>query len=263
MGEPRESNIKIQGLTSLRFYAREILTIVILGSLVMVMFFDPIKQNLAYHDFADKRAVFNIPNFFNVVTSTLFAVFGVIGLGLCLTRKQNEAPLSWITFFVGVTIVCFGSGYYHWNPNSTTLVWDRLPMTIGFMGLFIGILSEYVNPKIERYFLVPAILVGLSTVIYWHYMDDLRLYLWVQFVPLLVIPIVMILFGCKYTHQRYLIFALIAYLLAKFPEAYDKEIFSFAYEQFSGHSLKHLLVSMGIFFIYFMLNKRKLEQNVM
>ena len=246
----------------MKSYAREILIIVILGSFVMLMSFDPIRQDPAYHDFADKRAVFNIPNFFNVMTNTLFAVFGIIGLNLCLTIKQNEAPLSWIIFFLGVTIVCFGSGYYHWNPNNSTLVWDRLPMTIGFMGLFIGVLSEYVNPKIERYFLIPAILVGLSSVIYWHYSDDLRLYVWVQLIPLLAIPVVMILFRCKYTHQRYLIFALIAYLLAKFSEVYDKEIFSLTVEQFSGHSLKHLFASMGAFLIYLMLNKRKIEQEI-
>ena len=132
-------------------------------------------------------------------------------------------------------------------------------MAIGFMGLFIGVLSEYVNPKIERFFLIPAILVGLSSVIYWDTFDDLRLYLWVQLIPLLTMPVVMIFFGCKYTHQRYLIFAFIAYLLAKFSEFYDKEIFSLTVEQLSGHSLKHLLASMGVFLIYLMLNKRKIS----
>ena len=224
-----------------------------------MMFFDPIRQNLAYHDFADKRTVFNIPNFFNVLTSVLFAVFGVIGLCLCLTRKRNEAHLSWMIFFAGVTMVCFGSGYYHWNPNNSTLVWDRLPMAIGFMGLFVGVLSEYVNPKIERFFLLPAILIGLSSVIYWNAFDDLRLYVWVQLIPLLTIPVVMTLFGGKYTHPRYLMFALIAYLLAKFSEFYDKEIFAFTVEQFSGHSLKHLLASMGVFLIYLMLKKRNIS----
>ena len=72
----------------------------------------------------------------------------------------------------------------------------------------------------------------------------------------------MILFRYKYTHQRYLILAFIAYLLAKFPEAYDKEIFSLTVEQFSGHSLKHLLASMGPFLIYLMLNKRKIEHKI-
>ena len=67
----------------------------------------------------------------------------------------------------------------------------------------------------------------------------------------------MILFKGKYTLQKYLIFALTFYLLAKITEIYDKEIFSINYEQLSGHSLKHLLASIGPLYIYFMLKKRE------
>ncbi len=241
-------------------YIREsILVLVIVASFVIMMSFDVISQDPCYHDFADKRAIFDIPNFFDVTTNVFFAIFGFIGLYFCLRKKQNDAPWSWIIFFFGVAIVCFGSGYYHWNPNNDTLVWDRLPMTIGFMGLFIAILSEYVNTKIERLLLVPAILLGLFSVIYWHYVDDLRFYLWIQLIPLLTIPVAMIVFKGKYTHQKYLIIALMFYLLAKVTETYDKEIFSFNFKLLSGHSLKHILASFGPLIIYLMLKKRKLK----
>ena len=153
-------------------------------------------------------------------------------------------------------MVCFGSAYYHWNPNNHTLVWDRLPMTIGFMGLFIGLLSEYVHSRIERLFLVPAIILGFSSVIYWHYYDDLRFYYWIQLIPLLTIPVALILFRKKYTHQKYLIIALAFYVLAKVAEAYDKEIFLLDYKQFSGHSLKHVLAALGALSIHCLLKKR-------
>ena len=238
-------------------YIREsILVLVIIASFAIVISFDTINQDPSYHDFADKRAIFDIPNFFDVATNVFFAIFGFIGFYFCLRKKQNDAPWSWIIFFFGVAVVCFGSGYYHWNPNNDTLVWDRLPMTIGFMGLFIAILSEYVNPNIERFTLIPAILLGLSSVIYWHFVDDLRFYFWIQLIPLLTIPVAMLVFKGKYTHQKYLIFALIFYLLAKVTEIYDKEIFSFSSEQLSGHSLKHILASFGPLYIYLMLKKR-------
>lgn len=238
-------------------YIREsILILVIIASFAIVMSFDIISQDLFYHNFADKRAILEIPNFFDVITNIFFAIFGFIGFYFCLRKKQNESPLSWIIFFFGVTLVCFGSGYYHWNPNNDTLVWDRLPMTIGFMGLFIAILSEYVNSNIERYVIVPAILLGLFSVIYWHYADDLRFYIWIQLIPFLTIPVVMILFKGKYTLQKYLIFALIFYLSAKVTEEYDKEIFSITYEQLSGHSMKHILASIVPLYIYLMLKKR-------
>ena len=197
-------------------YIREsILVLMIIASFAIVISFDTINQDPSYHDFADNRAIFDIPNFLDVATNVFFAIFGFIGFYFCLRKKQNDAPWSWIIFFFGVAIVCLGSGYYHWNPNNDTLVWDRLPMTIGFMGLFIAILSEYVNTKIERLLLVPAILLGLSSVIYWHFVDDLRFYYWIQLIPLLTIPVAMIVFKGKYTHQKYLIFAQYASLYMK------------------------------------------------
>jgi hypothetical protein len=192
-----------------------------------------------------------------VITNIAFLSTGILGFIFCFNNRKKETQRSWIIFFLGVTVVSIGSGYYHLNPNNNTLVWDRLPMTVGFMGLFIGILGEYVNPKIERFFLIPAILIGFSSVIYWHYFDDLRFYFWVQLIPLLTVPVVMILFKGRYTHQRYLIYALIFYLLAKITEIYDKEIFRLNYDQFSGHSLKHILASLVPLYIYFMIKKRK------
>ena len=129
-------------------------------------------------------------------------------------------------------------------------------MTIGFMGLFIGLLTVYVNDKIERWFLAPAIILGISSVVYWHYSDDLRFYVWIQLVPLLTIITVLIIFKSGFTHQRYLFIALACYLLAKVTEIYDREIFRFTHEQFSGHSLKHLLAALGTFNVYLLLKKR-------
>ena len=37
--------------------------------------------------------------------------------------------------FAGVALTGFGSTYYHLQPDNPRLVWDRLPMTLGFMGL--------------------------------------------------------------------------------------------------------------------------------
>ena len=132
-------------------------------------------------------------------------------------------------------------------------------MTVGFIGLFIALLSEYVNPKIEKYFLFLAIVSGFSSVIYWHYVDDLRFYYWIQLISLITIPVVLILFKAKYTHSLYLIFALFFYLMAKITEHLDKEIFSFSGELWSGHSLKQLLASFGPHLVYLMLKNRQLK----
>lgn len=238
---------------------RKILLLVILiGSLAIIMSFQPIEQNPDYHDFGDRRAFFGIPNFFDVVTNIPFLLVGMAGIHFCLVSRSSSFRMAWITFFAGVAMVSAGSGYYHWNPTNDTLIWDRLPMTVAFMGLFAALLAEYVSAKLGRYLLVPAILTGLFSVFYWHWFDDLRLYVWIQFVPLLMIPFLMVLFRPRYSRQWLLMVAFACYLLAKILEALDQEIFAFTLSFFSGHSFKHLLAALGCLSILGMLKTRKL-----
>jgi len=132
----------------------------------------PFGQNPDYHDFADRRAFFGIPNFFDVMSNIPFLLVGMAGMSFCFGNRLVSFRPAWLTFFAGVAIVSVGSGYYHWNPTNETLVWDRLPMTIGFMGLFVAVLAEYVSARLGRFLLVPALLMGLSSVFYWHWFDD-------------------------------------------------------------------------------------------
>lgn len=244
-----------------RSWRHALLAAIILTSFIAMMAIEPFGQDLDYHNFADRRSFWGIPNFFNVMSNILFLIVGLIGLMFSLENKQKEATWSWMLFFFGVTFVAFGSAYYHWNPNNQTLVWDRLPMTVGFMGLFIGILTEYVSAKIEKYYLLMAIVLGFSSVIFWHYAGDLRFYYWIQLIPLLTVPVVLLLFKGRYTHHSYLIFVLICYVFAKIAEFADVRIFSVTQEQFSGHSIKHLLSTLGSYLIYLMLKNRKLSAN--
>jgi hypothetical protein len=247
-----------KGQDYMKDHWREIvIVLVIVCSFLLMMSFKPISQDLSYHDFADKRIFLGIPNFLDVATNIAFAVFGIFGFRFSLRNIQKEAPWSWPVFFMGVSLVCLGSGYYHLNPSNQTLVWDRLPMTIAFMGLFIGLLSEYIRQGLEKLFLVPAVVLGLTSVVYWHFNDDLRFYFWIQLIPVLIIPFIVIVCRRKYSHQRYLLIALAFYLLAKITELYDNEIFLLSFQQISGHSLKHLFAALSPFSLFLMLKKRK------
>ena len=239
-----------------KYIRLSLLISVLLFPFIGIVFLDPVIQDLSYHNFADRRILLGIPNFFDVVTNLLFTFIGIMGLKFCVRNRQEYAEWSWIIFFLGVALVGIGSAYYHLDPTNKTLVWDRLPMTIGFMGLLIAVLSEYVNRNVEKYFLIPAILIGLFSVIYWSYSDDLRIYICVQLIPLLGIPAAMLLYRGKYTHEKFLGFALISYILAKMTEMFDREIFSSTGNLLSGHSIKHILASVSILFILVMLRKR-------
>ena len=238
---------------------RELALIVLLlaplGIMLMVM--APIPQDLAYHDFADRRAFLGVPNFADVVSNLPFLVVGWMGLRLWLRGGTNGATQSWAVFFLGVSLVAFGSGYYHAHPDSVTLAWDRLPMTVAFMALFAALVAEHVRPGLELDMLRGAVLVGVVSVAWWRYTDDLRLYAWVQFAPLVALVYIALAFPARHSHRGYLVGGLVFYALAKAAEHWDAEIFSAAGGIVSGHSLKHLLAAGAPYCIYLMLKKRR------
>jgi hypothetical protein len=223
---------------------------------LMLAAFDPIRQDPAYHLFADYRSYCGVPNFLNTASNLPYLIFGAIGLVFCVKNPVPGAALSWSVFFLGVASVFFGSSYYHSAPDNATLAWDRLPMTIAFMGLFAALLAENIDASLERALLVPAVAVGIASVAWWAYADDLRFYGWVQFAPLLAIPFVLAVYPGHYTHRRYLLYGLAFYALAKGAELYDREIFALTAQALSGHTLKHLVSSVAAYYVFRMLKQR-------
>ena len=238
-----------------------LLLVIVAGSLAFMLSRHPFGQNPNYHHFADRRIFFGVQNFFDVMSNIPFLLVGMTGISFCLGNRLMTLRSAWLTFFAGVAIVSAGSAYYHWNPTNETLVWDRLPMTIGFMGLFVALLAEYVSAQLGKFLLVPAILAGFSSVLYWHWFDDLRFYYWIQLIPLLTVPAVIVLFRPKYSRQWLLLLALACYMLAKISETYDREVFAFSQSLFSGHSLKHILAASGCFSVLVMLKTRRPVDN--
>ena len=233
------------------------LVVVLLVPLAIMMALDPIRQDPAYHIFADVRSYCGIPNFMNAMSNIAFLLAGGIGIFACLRRPVGGATLSWTVFFLGVACVAAGSAYYHWAPDNATLVWDRLPMTIAFMALFAGLLAEHLGARREGALLVIAVGVGIASVAWWAYADDLRFYGWVQFAPLLAIPVILAVYDAPYTHRRYLLYGVAFYVLAKGAEFYDREIFEWTGHALSGHSLKHLLAAVAPVYVYRMLRLRQ------
>jgi hypothetical protein len=226
------------------------------AALVAALLLAPIAQDPAYHDFADRRGLLGIPSFLNIATNLAFLAVGIAGMLLCAIRKDLGARWAWLACFTGVALVFFGSAYYHLAPDNGTLVWDRLPMSIGFMALSVAVLADYINPRLEKILLAPAIVLGLASVIWWHYTDDLRPYVLVQFLPLLMLPALLFLFRGARQDRGYLLMALAIYVLAKLAEYFDHALFGLTDEIVSGHSLKHLLAATALMVIYWMLRRR-------
>jgi len=193
----------------------------------------PIVQDQGYHAFADARTLLGIPNFWNVMSNLPFVLVGAAGVAFL--RKDAAA----IALFVGILLTGFGSSYYHLAPDDGTLFWDRLPMTIGFMALLAGALGERFGEAAGRHALWPLLALGAASLVWWRWTGDLRPYVWVQFYPCLVLPILYIWFPAT-TGTAILITAAALYGLSKALEYFDRGIYAASGDMMSGHTLKHL-----------------------
>lgn len=234
-----------------------VLASILLGSLAYALAHDPIAQDQAYHQFADRRPLLGVPNFWNVASNLPFLCVGGAGLALAGRRRLTGGSTAWIVFFAGVAFVSVGSGYYHWAPTDATLVWDRLPMTVGFMAMFVALLAESLPRRMTRPLLAPAVCTGFASVAWWAWSGDLRFYAWVQVAPLLTVVAVLMLFRARYSHRALLAVALVAYVAAKWVELRDRELFVWSGGSVGGHALKHLLAAAACLALLEMLRRRR------
>jgi len=225
---------------------------VALGVIIAAAMVDPVPQDPLYHVFADQRTMAGIPNFLNVISNLPFLLIGILGWRIIAAHDETvtaDTRLAWLIFFFGISLTAFGSGYFHLQPNNDTLLWDRLPMTIGFMSLVSIVVSEYFSPQLGRRILIPLLLLGAASVLYWAHTEsqgagDLRPYAIVQFLPMLLIPLIIVLYRKRSDLGRYVWWMIGFYVAAKVAEQLDDNLFELG-GAISGHSLKHLVASLA------------------
>ena len=225
----------------------------------------PIPQAADYHAFADQRPWLGIPNFSNTLSNLGFLLVGAAGLwtlhrgvppgGLALLRP------AYLLFFAGTALLFPTSGLYHLWPGNATLAGDRLAMAIAFMAFFAVVIGEYIDSRLGARLLVPLVLIGIVSVVYWRLSDtgdggDLRLYLLVQFLPMLLIPIIALSERPSLRPTWYLWALLACYGLAKVFELLDAPILRLT-QGLSGHTLKHIVAAIGIAFFLMALYRRR------
>lgn len=203
----------------------------------------PIPQNPAYHQFVDNRTIWGIPYFGDVVTNAGFVLVGAWALAYMIKSanppvvQQPSDRLPYWYFFAGLLLTGIGSAYYHWHPTNQRLLWDRLPLTIAFMSLFCA-----------------------ASVIYWAWTEswgqgDLRPYAFVQFYPMLAMPIILLRYPSRYSHGHYIWWALAWYAAAKICEHSDRAIYELQ-DVITGHNVKHILATGAPLMILLMLKRR-------
>ena len=231
---------------------------------LVIMLVPPVSQDPAYHNFADQRYISGIPHFWNVVTNIPFIFLGITGF--FKIQKQELSGIlpdlfrAYLTFFLGLVLTGLGSGYYHLDTSNSTLVGDRMAITISFMSFFVLIFGESISTKTASRLLVPLLFFGLASVVYWNITEklgtgDLRFYALVQFLPMLLIPLMLLFYGSCLSGRRWILAIILVYGAAKITEMYDHQIYELI--GFSGHSLKHLIAAFGAFLFLKGLEVRK------
>jgi len=238
--------------------------LVIFIAVLGVFSLPPISQSLDYHNFSDQRQLLGIAHFWNVISNLPFIAVSFIAVNNLLNEGSLKYPkklfLSYLVFFVGVGVIGIGSIYYHLQPKNETLLWDRLPMTIAFMAFMTVIIGEYISEKAVSTALIPLVLIGIISVIYWYITEqagqgDLRPYALVQFLPIVIIPMVLLMFPSRYTHTIYLWGVLAVYVLAKVFELFDNNLFNLV--GMGGHAIKHVISAIGPYLFFLALKKRE------
>ncbi|CAN5191980.1 ceramidase domain-containing protein [soil metagenome] len=239
-------------------------------TIAAVLLLPPVAQTLGYHNFADSRTVCGVNNFGNVASNGAILLGGLSGLFLLFfSAKRHHAFASrdewWPYFFVflGATLIAVGSAYYHYQPNNQTLIWDRLPMAIMFMAMFGAVVAERISLAAAKILTAPLVVLGVASVVGWALSEgrgsgDLRFYAVVQFFPMLATPLILWLFPARYSGQSYLVGSIAWYALAKVFEMLDWQVFVATSGSVSGHTIKHMLCGLSIYWLVLMLKRRQL-----
>lgn len=235
--------------------------------LLVVLLTEPIPQDPAYHGFADARTLFDVPNFWNVMSNLPFVIVGAAGLALHMSDRLSLLPELrgiYCLLFVGWVLTGFGSAWYHLQPENASLVWDRLGITVAITALLSIVVGEHISSRWGRRLIVPLVLVGVASVLYWSFTEsrgagDLRPYALIQFLPMVFIPLILLIYPSPFDRYRFFWWAIALYAVAKLFEYGDSAVYHLG-ELTSGHALKHTVAAVAMLVILVGMQRRRLRR---
>jgi Ceramidase len=242
--------------------ARYIVGFTVLSALAAFLL-PAMPQPVSYHDFADQRSMFGIDHFLNVASNATFVLAGLAGIAVTLRQGTEFASRverwPYLVFFVGVILTGFGSAYYHLAPDNERLFWDRLPMTIAFMSLLAAQVNDRVDARAGIALLLPLLLVGAASVIYWRATERAGVGNVMPYGVLQGYSVVVLLLlarqPSRYTRGNDLYWIFAGYVIAKLLETFDRPLLALG-ELVSGHTLKHVAAALAALVVCRMLYLR-------
>nr|MBL8412462.1 hypothetical protein [Dechloromonas sp.] len=213
----------------------------------------PLPQPADYHAFADTADFLRIGRGRDVLSNLGFALAGLWGMARLWPQRRHPAIASGFTGYtlllLGLVLTAAGSAYYHLAPDNDRLLLDRLPIALACAGLLAGVWAETGLPRPYALPLAGGLAAYAVASVFWWYgteragAGDLRPYILLQILPILLIPLRQAIYGSPAADRLSFGLALGLYVLAKLAEIYDAPLLGLSAGLLSGHSLKHLLAT--------------------
>lgn len=209
---------------------------------LLMLLHGPIAQPLDYHHFADTRSMMGLPNAADVLSNIGFAVIGLWGWRCMRTCAATPGRSGYTLFLTALILTAAGSSYYHLQPDDARLVWDRIPIALACAGLLAGVHGDLAqHARVTRNVLVLAV-AAVASVMWWYTSGDLRPYLLLQTLPLVLIPTWQWMHRAPGAERLAFAIAILLYIAAKVAELQDHQIIAVT-GVISGHTLKHVLAT--------------------
>jgi hypothetical protein len=192
--------------------------------------------------YVDTRSWLGLHNAGDVLSNLAFLAMGV--WGLVRLSGRNDAPAGTRWFFAGLILTCFGSVFYHLDPDAPQrLIADRLGMAVAFAG-FLGIATaERISVRAGRLVVLLMTVAGLLAA--WTARDNLTPWAVVQFGGMAVAVGLALTRPLPGALGVPLGGVLLFYVLAKLFELGDVTVFEATGHLVSGHTLKHLAAALA------------------
>jgi hypothetical protein len=223
-------------------------TVVTITASLALLVHGPILQFADYHAFADQRAWLGVPRAGDVLSNAGFAIVGLWGLTMWWrNRRRIDVEPGHLLFLVALVLTAVGSAIYHLSPGDARLVWDRLPIALGCAGLLASVRAGTRGGSART--AVALGVAAVASVLWWRITNgtgegDLRPYLLLQGLPLVLIPLWQAIYGAPRSHRLAFGLAIVLYVAAKMAELHDRDVFELT-GCISGHTIKHLLATVA------------------
>jgi hypothetical protein len=227
--------------------------LITLAVVALMLAYGPIAQLPDYHAFADRSRWLGVEHAGDVFSNLGFALVGLWGFWRLYPLRGHAALRAgwpgWALFLVALTLTGAGSAYYHLAPDNLSLVWDRLPIALACAGLLAAVRAETLVAGHAGRDAAWLGLFAVASVAWWYGTEllgwgDLRPYLLLQVLPILLIPVWQAMSGVSGRERWWFGAALLLYVLAKVAELNDHALLA-ALGWVSGHTLKHVLATLA------------------